>query len=98
MSTAAPAGLDLEAIRARFPALARRDAEGRPISYLDGPGGSQVPLEVADAVRRYLLETNANLGGPFAASLASDELIDAAAARRPTWSAPRPTRSRSAPT
>src|SRR4051794_4137066 len=78
MTTAAPAGLDLEAIRSRFPALARHDAGGRPIAYLDGPGGSQVPVEVADAVRRYLLESNANLGGAFAASLASDELVGAA--------------------
>jgi cysteine desulfurase family protein (TIGR01976 family) len=69
------AGLDLQAIRSRFPALARQTPDGKPIAYLDGPGGSQVPVEVADAMRAYLLETNANLGGAFAASRASDELI-----------------------
>jgi cysteine desulfurase family protein (TIGR01976 family) len=79
MSTAAPAGLDVEAIRARFPALARSQ-DGRPIAYLDGPGGSQVPAEVAGAMRAYLLETNANLGGAFTASRASDALIGEARA------------------
>ena len=59
--------LDVEAARARFAALARPSCR-----LLDGPGGSQVPREVVDAIAGYLVERNANLGGAFAASRESD--------------------------
>jgi cysteine desulfurase family protein (TIGR01976 family) len=68
--------LDLESIRARFPALAP-DEGGHSVSYLDGPGGSQVPREVIDAMTGYLERDNANLGGAFRASRASDQVIEA---------------------
>jgi cysteine desulfurase family protein (TIGR01976 family) len=58
------------AVRARFPALAGGAA------YLDGPGGSQVPREVLDAVERCLREQNANLGGAFASSAAAVEVME----------------------
>jgi cysteine desulfurase family protein (TIGR01976 family) len=61
--------LDVTAVRARFPALASDAA------YLDGPGGSQVPEEVIDAVAGYLRDSNANLGGAFATSAASDHVM-----------------------
>jgi cysteine desulfurase family protein (TIGR01976 family) len=61
--------LDVQALRQRFPALATGAA------YLDGPGGSQAPQEVLDAVDGYLRSSNANLGGAFATSAASDEVI-----------------------
>jgi cysteine desulfurase family protein (TIGR01976 family) len=61
--------LDVTAVRARFPALATGAA------YLDGPGGSQVPLEVIDAVAAYLRGSNANLGGAFPTSAQTDELM-----------------------
>ena len=77
--------LDVHALRQRFPALASGAA------YLDGPGGSQAPQEVLDAVDGYLRGSNANLGGAFPTSAASDELIDAAA--RPPPSSPAATRT-----
>ena len=49
----------LEKIRGTFPSL-RRKFDGREAVYLDGPGGSQVPQSVADAVSHYLLNHNAN--------------------------------------
>jgi cysteine desulfurase family protein (TIGR01976 family) len=61
--------LDLEAVRARFPALASG------VAFLDGPGGTQCPRSVIDAIAAYLGESNANLGGAFAASHRSDELV-----------------------
>jgi cysteine desulfurase family protein (TIGR01976 family) len=67
----------VEAIRARFPALARRH-EGRPIAYFDGPGGTQVPTSVADAVRDYLLHHNANTHWHYATSQETDAAIAAA--------------------
>jgi cysteine desulfurase family protein (TIGR01976 family) len=64
--------LDVGAVRARFPALASG------VAFLDGPGGTQVPQSVIDAIAAYLRESNANLGGAFAASRRSDELIERA--------------------
>jgi len=67
--------LDMAAIRSRFSALDRR-VNGHSAVYLDGPGGSQTPDSVARAVADYLVSANANLGGPFVTSVASDELVD----------------------
>jgi cysteine desulfurase family protein (TIGR01976 family) len=64
--------IDLEAIRAQFPALASG------VAFLDGPGGTQCPQSVIDAIADYLRESNANLGGAFAASRRSDELVERA--------------------
>jgi len=69
--------LDVEALRAEFPAL-RREQDGRPVAFLDGPGGTQVPQRVIDAVAGYLTDTNANAGGAFATSEASDAIVDEA--------------------
>jgi cysteine desulfurase family protein (TIGR01976 family) len=66
MSTVA---FDVGAARARFSALAR------PTAFFDGPGGTQVPDVVVDAIARYLREANANLGGPFTTSRESDALV-----------------------
>jgi cysteine desulfurase family protein (TIGR01976 family) len=67
--------LDIASIRARFSALSR-SAGGSPVVYLDGPGGSQTPDVVAEAVAGYLTTTNANLGGPFVTSQATERLLD----------------------
>lgn len=64
----------IEDIRAAFPALALMDA-GRRRIYLDNPAGTQVPRAVADAVSKCLLETNANLGGFFATTLAAEAVV-----------------------
>jgi cysteine desulfurase family protein (TIGR01976 family) len=68
------AELDLVAIRSRFSALARM-IDGAPVVYLDGPGGSQAPDSVARAVAEYLTSMNANAGGPFDTSAATDRLL-----------------------
>ncbi len=68
---------DVEALRSEFPAL-RREHDGRPAVFLDGPGGTQVPQRVVDAVGSYLTGTNANAGGAFATSEASDAMVDEA--------------------
>jgi cysteine desulfurase family protein (TIGR01976 family) len=67
--------LDVEALRAEFPAL-QREQDGRPVVFLDGPGGTQVPQRVIDAVSRYLADTNANAGGAFVTSEASDAIVE----------------------
>jgi cysteine desulfurase family protein (TIGR01976 family) len=65
----------VEAVRARFPALALTD-RGRRRIYLDNPAGTQVPAAVAEAVARCLIESNANLGGFFATTLAAQQVVD----------------------
>lgn len=66
--------LDVPALRDRFPSLARMHG-GRPIAYFDGPGGTQVPLEVAEAVSDYLIHHNANAHWPFPTSRETDDII-----------------------
>jgi cysteine desulfurase family protein (TIGR01976 family) len=64
----------MSVIRERFSALTREIA-GSPVVYLDGPGGSQIPDTVAQAMAAYLTSANANTEGPFITSHATDELI-----------------------
>jgi cysteine desulfurase family protein (TIGR01976 family) len=71
--------LDVHALRGRFPALARR-VGAAPAIYLDGPGGSQAPETVIDAVAGYLRDANSNCGGPFVTSQETDRLIEDARA------------------
>lgn len=74
-SPTAARGLDVSAVRDHFPSL-ERTIEGRTVAYLDGPGGTQVPAECIDAITAYLRRSNANLGGPFAASRESVDVVD----------------------
>jgi len=69
MSTAV---LDITSVRARFSALQRR------LALFDGPGGTQCPDEVIDAIANYLRESNANVGAPYETSRRTDELVDLA--------------------
>ena len=61
--------LDVEAVRARFSALSG------PTALFDGPGGTQCPDSVIEAIAGYLRESNANLGGPFGNSVRTDALV-----------------------
>lgn len=71
------ASFDLDWIRSQFPALSQ-DIDGyRPI-FFDGPGGTQVPQSVIDAMSRYLATSNANAHGAFATSRRTDEMIGSA--------------------
>lgn len=69
--------IDLSLLRDQFPALGLVDAGRTPI-FFDGPGGTQVPQRVIDAVSHYLSFTNANHGGPFRTSRDSDAVLQAA--------------------
>ena len=69
----------VEEIRAHFPAL-QRQHRGERIAYFDGPGGTQVPREVADAMSDYLLHHNANTHWAYLTSEETDAAISAARA------------------
>src|SRR5437868_3641097 len=72
--TQVPAQLDLTWSRAQFPALAQT-VNGHPAVFLDGPGGTQVPQRVIDAISGYLRENNANTCGAYATSRNTDRVI-----------------------
>src|SRR5579863_8118228 len=71
---ATTSALDLPSIRAQFPSLAQT-VNGHPATFLDGPGGTQVPQRVIDAISNYLGRDNANTGGAYATSRHTDAMI-----------------------
>jgi cysteine desulfurase family protein (TIGR01976 family) len=71
--------LDVTALRRLFPGLLRRTGDRQAV-FFDGPAGSQMPRPVADKIAHYLLYENANHGGTFATSQATDAIV--AEARR----------------
>jgi len=75
----APEIADVETIRRAFPSLARLH-EGKPVAYFDGPGGTQVPRAVVDAVADYLLNHNANTHWEYPTSRETDAALAGARA------------------
>jgi len=73
-SPATPRVASVEEIRAFFPAM-RRTHAGVPVAYLDGPGGTQVPRQVVEAMDDYLYHHNANTHWRYPTSEETDELI-----------------------
>jgi cysteine desulfurase family protein (TIGR01976 family) len=67
--------IDFSSLRAQFPALQQTDESGRPFVYFDGPGGTQVPQGVIDAMAAYFKSANANCGGAYITSQRNDEMI-----------------------
>src|SRR6201988_417178 len=67
LTETAPAALDLNYVRSQFPSLAQT-VNGHPAAFLDGPGGTQVPQRVIDAISSYLRHDNANTGGAYSTS------------------------------
>jgi cysteine desulfurase family protein (TIGR01976 family) len=65
------ATLDVSAVRAQFTVL------DQPLAFFDGPGGTQCPAVVIDAIAGYLRESNANIGAPYATSRRTDALVAA---------------------
>ncbi|MGH8165171.1 MAG: aminotransferase class V-fold PLP-dependent enzyme, partial [Rhodanobacteraceae bacterium] len=65
---------DLSAIRQSFPAL-RRTHRNRPVAYFDGPGGTQVPGTVVDAIGDYLLRHNSNTHWTYPSSQETDAIL-----------------------
>jgi cysteine desulfurase family protein (TIGR01976 family) len=72
--TLAPAALDLTHVRSQFPSLAQA-VNGHPAVFLDGPGGTQVPQRVIDAISNYLRRDNANTCGAYATSRHTDTML-----------------------
>ena len=71
--------LDLTWVRSQFPSLAQT-VNGNPAVFLDGPGGTQVPQRVIDAISDYLTTSNANTCGAYATSRRTNAVIDDARA------------------
>src|SRR2546430_9980783 len=71
--------IDLTWVRSQFPSLSQT-VTGNPAVFLDGPGGTQVPQRVIDAISGYLTTSNANTCGAYATSRRTNAVIDAARA------------------
>jgi cysteine desulfurase family protein (TIGR01976 family) len=69
--------LNVEECRRQFPSLQRR-IDGKSPLFLDGPGGTQTPNRVLEAITHYLSTCNANRGGVFTTSRESDAILDEA--------------------
>src|SRR5438045_1613594 len=76
---ASSTSLDLSWVRSQFPSLAQT-VNGHPAVFLDGPGGTQVPRRVIDAISDYLASNNANTGGAYPTSRNTDRIIGEARA------------------
>ncbi|MCG3119440.1 MAG: Cysteine desulfurase SufS [bacterium] len=70
--------LNVAQIRKQFPALQQYMPNGNPFIYFDGPGGTQVPQRVIEAMTEYLIKMNANKHGLFGTSQKSDAVLEAA--------------------
>jgi len=68
------AALDISRVRSQFPSLSQTVA-GQPAVFLDGPGGTQVPQRVIDAISGYLKNSNANTCGAYATSQHTNAMI-----------------------
>jgi cysteine desulfurase family protein (TIGR01976 family) len=71
--------LDIARVRSQFPSLAQT-VDGQPAVFFDGPGGTQVPQRVIDAISGYLQNSNANTHGAYATSRRTDAVVDDARA------------------
>ena len=69
-----PGAAGIAEIRSHFPALERRHL-GHPVAYFDGPGGTQVPRGVVQAMSDYLLHHNANTHWSYPTSVETDAII-----------------------
>lgn len=78
ISTPAPT-LDLTRIRSQFPSLSQT-VSGHPAVFFDGPGGTQMPQRVIEAISDYLRHDNANTSGAYATSRRTDAMIASARA------------------
>jgi cysteine desulfurase family protein (TIGR01976 family) len=66
--------LDVSRVRAQFPSLSQTVA-GQPAVFFDGPGGTQVPQRVIDAISDYLAHSNANTCGAYATSQRTNTVL-----------------------
>jgi cysteine desulfurase family protein (TIGR01976 family) len=72
--TETTAALDLDWVRSQFPSLSQT-VNGHSATFLDGPGGTQVPERVIEAISDYLKRNNANTGGAYSTSRHTDAMI-----------------------
>src|SRR6202051_779113 len=75
--------LDIAWVRSQFPALAQTvkgHSATHPAVFLDGPGGTQVPQRVIDAISNYLSRDNSNTSGAYATGRRTDAMMGEARA------------------
>ena len=68
--------INSEKIREYFPSLGRVDTNNNQIIFMDGPGGTQVPIQVIEGISQYYIKSNANTHGEFVTSKETDSMMD----------------------
>ena len=68
--------INLDKVRNNFPSLSLKDKNENQIIYLDGPGGTQVPSSVIEAISNYYRRSNSNTHGEFITSKETDSIMD----------------------
>jgi len=68
--------INLDKVRNNFPSLSLKDKNENQIIYLDGPGGTQVPSNVIEAISNYYRRSNSNTHGEFITSKETDSIMD----------------------
>ena len=68
--------INSEKIREYFPSLGRVDTNNNQIIFMDGPGGTQVPIQVIEGISQYYIRSNANTHGEFVTSKETDSMMD----------------------
>lgn len=66
--------IDASKVRAQFPSL-QRTHQGKPLVFLDGPAGTQVPQSVIDGIGHYYQNSNANTHGEFLTTNETDQVV-----------------------
>lgn len=85
-----PNSFDPISLRKQFPSL-KLQVKDRPAIFFDGPGGTQTPQRVIDAMSQYLGQDNSNLGGAFLTSQRTGQVVaKARQAMADFFHAPRP--------
>lgn len=70
--------IDLSPVRSQFPALQETDPQNQPYVFFDGPGGTQIPQGVIEAMADYFVRANANKGGYFLTSQRAEQIMQQA--------------------
>src|SRR5437016_13895186 len=73
MQSSATKAFDIEWVREQFPSL-KLQVNGHAAAFLDGPAGTQVPMQVIRAGESYFVSANANTCGAFETSRRNDAI------------------------
>ena len=66
---------EVQSFRNHFPSLQRLH-NGKPLIFMDGPGGTQIPNQVIDSISQYYNTSNSNTHGVFITTQETDQIME----------------------